>query len=200
MPVNLISSVALTNLNMTVEVRPDRLTNLWIEPILTQQVCSATIVPAATPSPGPLPGQGGAGAFYNLALATCTSQFPTGALQVAWLHFTTTTNGNSAFVALGLDNIVGLQPNGTPVRNFAPQSGRVVIIGEEPLLEAFIATNRQPTLMLYGKWPYDYVVETATDVRGPWTTNQSTTLTTNLWTPLTVPANRPQQFYRARRQ
>ena len=38
------------------------------------------------------------------------------------------------------------QPDGTEVRNFAPQAGRVVVVGAEPLLEAVLSTNRQAQL------------------------------------------------------
>ena len=37
------------------------------------------------------------------------------------------------------------------MRNFAPQAGRLVIIGEEPLLECLLGTNGRPSLLLYGK-------------------------------------------------
>ncbi len=39
--------------------------------------------------------------------------------------------------------------NGTLGANFAPQSGRVVIVGEEPLLEALPAASNQVQLLQY---------------------------------------------------
>ena len=129
---------------------------------------------------------------------TCSNQFLIGTQQVAWLHFTTGSNQSSAFVNLLLDNTLGFKPDGTEVRNFAPPAGRLVIIGEEPLLEAGFDTNRQPSLILYGQPGPGYVIETATDFGGPWTTNQSLTLP-DLWQPVAVPASAPQQFYRAKR-
>ena len=170
---------------MTVEAPADRLTGLRLESLIPE-ICGASLTPLSN-------------SLYWLSLPACSNRFLIGTQQVAWLYFTTVSNQSSAFVSLQLDNTVGFQQDGTEARNFAPQSGRLVIIGNDPLLEAFIATNRQPSLNLYGKPGPSYVVETATDVRGPWTTNQVTTLT-DLWTPLTVPANQPQQFYRAKRQ
>jgi hypothetical protein len=198
-PVQLISSVPLTNLSMTVGTAPGRLTNQWVEPIVPE-ICASALTSAATPHPRPLLDRGGEAEAYDLSLTTCSNQFLIGTQQVAWLHFTTISNQSSAFVALHLDNIVGFQADGTPVRNFAAQSGHLVIIGAEPLLEAFIGANRQPTLILYGQPARNYVVETATGVLGPWTPDQSIHLTDTLWTPLTLPANRPQQFYRAKRE
>jgi hypothetical protein len=75
------------------------------------------------------------------------------------LHFTAISNQSSAFVPLLIDNTVGRQPDGSEVRNFAPQAGRVVVVGGEPLLEAILASNRQPALILYGLPGPDYVIE-----------------------------------------
>jgi hypothetical protein len=97
--------------------------------------------------------------FYALTLSTCSNQSLIGTQQIAWLHFTAVSNQSSAFVSLKLDNTVGQQPDGAEVRNFAPQAGRVVVVGEEPLLEAILATNRQPALILYGKPGPDYVIQ-----------------------------------------
>lgn len=93
----------------------------------------------------------GEGDLYNLSLGTCSNQFLIGTQQVAWLHFSTVSNQTSAFVYLNLDNTVGQQPDGTEVRNFAAQSGRLVIIGEQPLLEAIPGANGQHEVILYGK-------------------------------------------------
>src|SRR5206468_6476521 len=86
----------------------------------------------------------------NLASAASVTQ------QVAWLNFTAATGQSSAFVSLKLDNGVGLQPDGTEVRNFAPQAGRTVVVGNEPLLEAVLTSNRQPALILYGQPAPDF--------------------------------------------
>ena len=121
--------------------------------------------------------------------------------QVAWLRFTTVSNQSSAFVNLNLDNTVGFHPDGTAVRNFAAQSGQLVVIGEEPLLEAGFDTSQAPTVMIYGKPGSTVVWETAQTI-GPeasWTAHPSITMT-NLWVQLPAPPNVPQQFYRARRQ
>lgn len=97
--------------------------------------------------------------FYEVTFSTCPNQFLIGTQQVAWLHFTAISNQSSAFVPLLLDNTVGQQPDGTEVRNFAPQAGRVVVVGEEPLLEAILGSNRQPALILYAKPGPGYVIE-----------------------------------------
>jgi hypothetical protein len=142
--------------------------------------------------------KGGTLTTYALTAGTCSNQFLLGTQQVAWLHFTTVSNRSSAFVNLNLDNTVGQHPDGTEVRNFAARSGQLVIIGEEPLLEAGFGENGQPVVNLYSKPGSGYMVETTAELNGLWTTNQTTTLT-ELWKALVVPGNASQQLYRAKR-
>ena len=74
---------------------------------------------------------------------------------------------SSAFVNLEIPETVGTQPDGTPARNFAPVAGRIVIIGEEPLLEAVTGANRQPELILYGRVGTTNLVEANADLGNP---------------------------------
>jgi hypothetical protein len=187
-PVNLISSVPLTNLSMTVDAPMDRLTGLWLEPIVPE-ICGAQIVPLSN-------------SVYRLSLATCSNQFLIGTQQVAWLHFTTLSNQSSAFVKLALDNTVGYQSDGTEVRNFGPQSGQLVVIGEEPLLEAVATGPQQANLILYGKPGPNYRILSCPSVNGcdPWQPFwQGSQVDLFQTLPITVTPNQA-QFFRARRQ
>jgi hypothetical protein len=215
-PVNLISSVPLTNLSMTVEVQPALLTNLTLEPIVPE-ICGGTLTPAlshpmgegvATPHPGPLLDRGGEGAaaapreFYALSLSTCADQWLMGTQQVAWLHFQALSNHPSAFVALQLDITVGLQPNGVEVRNFALQAGHVVVVGEEPLLEAFFETNHLPALMLYAKTGTTNAIiasPSLTMPRDSWTAAPPVVMT-NLYQRILPPVTNQWMFYQGRRE
>jgi hypothetical protein len=158
-------------------------------------------VGAGIPSPGG-EGQGeGEREFYEVKLATCPSQFLIGTQQVAWLHFTAISNQSSEFVPLLLDNTVGRQPDGSEVRNFAPQAGRVVVVGAEPLLEAVLSTNREAQLILYAPPGTTVRLETMTSLSSsiPWTFWHDVTLT-GLSTNLTpVPSNGQTLFIRGRR-
>ena len=73
-----------------------------------------------------------------------------GPTAVGQLGFTAVSNQNSAFVPLIISEIQGTKPNGTPVGNSFGQSGRVVVIGTQPLLEAWRGTNSQRMLTLFG--------------------------------------------------
>ncbi len=194
-PIHLISSVPLTNLAMTVAAAAGRLTNLWVESILTQQVCTASLTPSVSNT---VPDSD----LFDLSLLTCSNQFLIGTQQVAWLHFTTVSNLPSAFVSLNLDDITGYQSDGTAVRNFAPQSGRLVIVGEEPLLECLLGTNGRPALVLYGKpdWNCDVDARATLDMVTPWQFYQQTTLTDLFQTFHLVPASNSPRFFRAVRK
>jgi len=58
-------------------------------------------------------------------------------------------NQSSAFVPVTLNNILGVQPDGTVVSNLFAQAGRVVIVGEEPLLEITRTGSDQVQFDLY---------------------------------------------------
>jgi hypothetical protein len=90
-----------------------------------------------------------------------------GTQQLAWLHFSTVCTQSSAFVNLEIPDTIGTQPDGTLARNFAPQAGRVVVIGAEPLLEAYMGTNGHPVLVLYGQIGTNYVVQATADLSDP---------------------------------
>ena len=218
-PVNLISSVPLTNLSMTVETDTNRLINLWLEPIVPE-ICANSLVfigtnagsgdpafnvdanagsgdPAYNVGPVPSPG----GGRYLLMFTTCSNRFLIGTQQVAWLNFTAATGQSSAFVSLKLDNGVGLQPDGSEVRNFAPQAGRTVVVGHEPLLEAVLTSNRQPALILYGQTGPDYVIEgkPRLDVALPWQVVWEGTQTNLFQQIQPIGGTNRMMFFRARR-
>jgi hypothetical protein len=139
--------------------------------------------------------------FYEITLTTCPNQSLIGTQQVAWLHFTAISNQSSAFVPLLLDNAVGLQPDGTEVRNFAPQAGRVVIVGEEPLLEALPSTNGQVQVILYARPGATHLLQTTVELpaQGSWSPWQQVT-PTSLIHAMPLPTTNQTLFIRALRQ
>ena len=185
-PIYLISTVPLTNLEMILVSPPGRLVSFSIQPIVPQ-ICASSITPLTN-------------SFQQLNLMACANQWLMGTQQVAWLNFTAATNQSSAFVSLQFTNLRGYEPDGTPVANFAPQAGRVVVVGQEPLLECVRGTNAQPQLILYGKPAITCAIEwRANLVVGNWG-NVLTGLTvpTNLWLSVSPPpSGSALNFYRA---
>lgn len=141
--------------------------------------------------------------LQRLNFVACPGQSLIGTQQVAWLNFITVSNQSSAFVRLEFTDLVGRMADGTPVANFAPQSGRVVVIGEEPLLEMVHGTNTQPLLFLYGQPASGYTIETRPNLAsGAWQAAvPGLTITTNLWLEFPPPASASREnYYRALRQ
>jgi hypothetical protein len=98
---------------------------------------------------------------------------------------------------LVVTNVQGLKTDGTAVGNTFGQAGRVVVIGPQPLLEAWLSTNAHRMLTLYGNPGASYLMN--------YNTNLATTNWLSAWrVPLTnlsetfeADEKRAQIFYRA---
>ena len=101
-----------------------------------------------------------------------------------------------------IPDTVGTQPDGTLARNFAPQSGRVVVVGTNALLEAFMGADGQPALVLYGPSGANYVLEATSDLSKPppWQAVWEGTLTDLFRLIEPAPGTGQVLFYRARRE
>jgi RHS repeat-associated protein len=184
-PMYLLSTVELTNLSFRVVYPANRFTNLGVH-VNTQQV------------PIPLTTNLAAGDFL-LSFTLPEDRILHGPTNVGDFCFSTLANQSSAFVPLVVTNLVGRKPSGTVVANAFGYPGRVVVIGRQPLLEAFLSTNGEPMLVLYGNPGTNYVVEYRTTLQSgaPWAEYARVTLT-NL--SVTLPARQtaaPLVVYRA---
>ena len=141
------------------------------------------------------------GEFYALTFATCSNQWLIGTQQVAWLYVTAITNQHSAFVPVALIDLLGVQPGGVVVSNLFAQAGRVVIVGEEPLLEVFPSTNGLVQAVLYAPVGSTNVVQTSPDLPAlSWSAWQPVTMTNLLQSLPLLPATNRTLFFRAVRQ
>jgi hypothetical protein len=189
LPVNLMSSGSLSNLDMLVDALERWLTDLSVETNVAG-VCASGISRLSN-------------SVYLLSLAACSNQWLYGTQQVAWLYVSAVSNQPSAFVPVAISGGVGAQPDGTLVTNYLSQAGRVVVIGEEPLLEASTRSNGQPGLTLYGATNWNHTLETAPELGNPagwqpaWTNLHTTNLVRHL-----VPgsATNGTWFFRAKRE
>jgi hypothetical protein len=149
-PVVLLSTTALTNMVFTVPLPPDRLTNFALvvnsPQVLTQQLQISGV------------------SNLQVSFILPASSVLHGPTNVGLLSFVALTNQSSAFVPLPLTNVSGKKPDGGPVANAYGQPGRVVIIGNEPLLEAALGTNAQRLLTLYGKPGSSYQMAFSTNL------------------------------------
>jgi len=134
--------------------------------VIVPQICGSHLQPIG-------------GSYYQLTFATCPGQWLIGTQHVAWLNFTAAPGMSSTSLTLELDNITGQQPDGTPVANFAPQSGRVVVVGVQPYLELIRVPGSNLSFILYS------AVNSTNRVQ--WTESLATPGVWNLWQQVVMP-------------
>jgi hypothetical protein len=123
-----------------------------------------------------------------------------GSNVLAQLSFQVLSSQSSAFVPLPVRNLAAMKPAGTAYVNPVPGAGRLVVVGNAPLLEGL----PQPTgrsLELYGKVGASYQVQFATSLAKPILWQPLLTYAqTNVSQPLNLSATPPLIFYRLHQQ
>ena len=157
---NLLSTVGLTNLTWNLSDPSGRLTN-WVFASSNAAIASAT----------------SSQAFFSLSTAggqTLQSPSLLGTIRFQALP------GPSEFILVVATNVLGAEVSGDVVGNIASGSGRVVLVGNDPLLEPLRDTNAAQTLILYGNPGSSYQLMFTTNLMSPawdtWTTGTSTNL------------------------
>ncbi len=135
-PIQLLSTVELTNLAFTVVYPADRFTSFQVT------VDNQVVVPPHTTNLE-------AGRF-RVAFDLPADRILHGPTNAGSLVFTALSNQSSAFVPLEIVDIDGLKPSGQIVANAFGQPGRVVVVGQEPLLEGVTGVGVNPVIILYG--------------------------------------------------
>jgi hypothetical protein len=180
-PVNLLSTVAVTNLSFTLSYPTNRFNNWTL-------TTTNTAIGGVSVESGPT--------NASFTLGTKSGQVLQGPAQVGMSGFGAMSN-SSAFVPLAIGNIQGTKSDGSPVGNTIGLGGRVVVIGKEPLLEAALSTNAQRLLTLYGNPGSSYLVSDKTNLLGTnWLVGWRVPMT-NLAETFGLDAAHPMIFYRA---
>jgi RHS repeat-associated protein len=184
-PVRVIASIPLTDLGFSLNFLPGRLTNFAI-------VNSASNLQWAniledTPAQA---------AVY---MKTLTNQSIQGTQQVFQVSFTAVSNQPSAFIPVTLDTVTATREDGASFTSGVGIGGRLVVIGQQPLLEALLATNGQRFLALYGRPGASYALESATNslAAAQWAYLLHVPITNFVWQTPELDATPAQIFYRA---
>jgi len=151
-PINLFSSVALTNLQFTLNLPPQGLGNFSLNALLpgvtgSLQTLSATQL------------------VVHLAAASGHSLQAT-QQQVADFCFTAASTQTSVILPLLVSAITPLRGDGSLVLDTGTQFGQVVVVGENPFLLATLPTPETPLLTLYGIPNVTNTVEAAASLSG----------------------------------
>jgi hypothetical protein len=162
-PVNLLTTVPLTNLSFTL-ASPAGFLSDWTISSTNAAIASATMVEGNASLP-------------QFSFAVQNGQVLQGASVIGSICLDTLT-GAAAFVPLVVTNISAMASDNSPATNLLSQNGRVVVIGPQSMLEASLDTNSNPTLTLYGHPGVSYDVLSTTNLAdgGSWATVRNTTL------------------------
>lgn len=185
-PVNLTTSDGLAALDVTLGVAPGRLTNLSVTALSPEIDPAAVGVTVQSVS------------NVVLHLPARPGQLIAGSKEVARFAFRATPGLPSAFVPLSIKQVTATRPNSSTLTNLTLASGRLVIVGNESLLEATTTTNNSRALTLYAKPYFSYALEYTTNL-GPgaaWTRLRPMAIT-QLATPMTGLEGISPIFYRA---
>ena len=181
-PVTLVSTLGLTNLNFTVSTWPDRFTN-WAMAVSNTAVATVSVETI-----------GSSQTVFNLKVKDGETLH--GPALLGSLEFDALP-GASAFLPLLPTDIRGIKLDGTPVGNSFGQAGRVVAIGREPLLDAFLTESNQPALVLYGQPGSTNRLESTLALPPAFWTPGEEVIMTNLWQILHPAATNRMEFFRA---
>lgn len=143
------ASVGLATINVTLNIPPGHLTNFAL----------SALAPELNPGTSTVTAQGGSS--WLLHFAAQAGQSFSGAKPLAQLTFTAAAGQPSAFVPLQIAGLAATKPDNSPVSQVLAQSGRVVVVGDEPLLEALRSPDESRTLALYGRPNASYAIEYA---------------------------------------
>ena len=130
-PVNLFTTIGLTNLHFTLVYPDSRFTN-WTISVTNSTIATGT-VQILDSSHG----------LYGVAAKS--GQMLQGPTVIGSILFSALP-GSSAFIPLLVTNVAGTKADGSPAGNITGQPGRVVVVGSQSLLEAWLSTDRQRML------------------------------------------------------
>jgi hypothetical protein len=182
LPVNLFTTVGLTSLSFTLSCPPGFLTN-WN--------ASSTNSAIAYVETGI---QNSSQPTFGFGLQT--GQALQGASVIGSICLETLP-GRSAFVPLVFTSFAATTSGNTPATVYTAQGGRVVVVGNQPLLEASAGANSSRTLILYGTPGQSITLLSTTNLSKPnsWTTYGAVTLTNLFQTVSLGGATNPAQFF-----
>jgi hypothetical protein len=182
-PVNLLSTVALTNLNFTVNYLSNRFENWSFTPNPSNDAIDGHTSAALDP------------AHAAFGFGTKSGRVFQGPALAGNVAFSAVSN-SSAFLPLTIENIQGTKSDGSLAGNTVGLNGRVVVIGPQPLVEGWMATNGR-MLTLYGNPGASYQIAYNTNLLATNWLSAWRVPMTNLAEVFLADQTSPQLFYRA---
>lgn len=155
-PIELNAS-SVTNFSFTMDLATNRFSNMTLQP-LSPSLGSATLQVTASNR-------------IQVNMSAVSGQTFQGDQQIAQFNFVTASNQPSAFIQLSPRSVQARNVDSSVTSNILLQDGRMVVIGNEPLLETSLGANRSRNLTLYGKPGASYQIQYCTNIVNPpaWT-------------------------------
>jgi hypothetical protein len=179
---NVYSSAGVTDIRGRLCVPPGYVTDVNVRPIIG----FATKTPA-----GP--------DCYDLRLTMPSGSPILGNAALAWFNFHTLSN-QTTIVPLWMSDVTATKPGGELIPKVVGRDGRVVVVGREALLEAWMTTNRLPMLTLYAPTGSRHALQWTTNLSdSSWLTGPTFEML-ELWRTFEVPTNEPSLFFRTEQQ
>ncbi len=181
-PLQLTSSLDLTNLSAILQGPASSLTNFTLQAV-SPEVLSTLLQPLGDNE-------------YSLNLTLNPALSPGGTRTLAQLNFAAAPQLHSAIVPLAFSQPAATQSDGTPAPKPGVGVGRVFLIAREPLLDAWLGNHAARMITLYGKPWASYEMDYSTNVGASWQEFMRVPLT-NTYTVIAATNSLPQVFYRA---
>ena len=150
LPILLNASTAITNVSVLLQVDTNHFTSLSLQGLVPQ---------LGTPT-----FQSVGSNLFLLKFPAASGQNLLGNQAIAQINFTAASNQPSAFVPFTPGSLQGLNVDGSPALSLGLGGGRVVIIDNQPLLEATQAADGSRNLTLFGKDGASYQVQFSTNL------------------------------------
>jgi hypothetical protein len=186
-PISLLSTVSLTNLNFSLLTEAGRFTN-WAITATNGVIGAATVQAPDSSQPQ-----------FNLAVQS--GQGLLGAASVGSICVGSLPVGSSEFATLAVASIAATTSSNTLVGSVYGDAGRVTLIAGQPLLEAARGTNHTTVVTLYGNPGTNYGIQYTTNLFPEvWTALTNLTLTNAVQFVYPGRATNRMEFFRAVQQ
>jgi hypothetical protein len=187
-PVSLYSTVSVTNVNFSIATLSGRFAN-WQVTAGNLNMVTATAQAADPSNP-------------QFSFAVKSGPALLGASSLGTISFQVLPAGDSAFATLAVNKIVPTALDSTLAAPAFGQSGRVVLIAAQPLLDVSLTNSSKPVLTLYGNPGSNYVLQCANNLLAPspWTPFTNFTLAGAVQVVNPGSLTNPVGFFRAAQQ
>lgn len=150
-PLVLKTSASVASLDVTLNLPASRFTNMNLTTLSSEIDPASVSVTVKSAS------------NVVLHLPALSNQTITGSKQIANFNFKAVTNQHSAFVPVEITQLAATKTGGPLVTNLSYESGRIVVVGRESLLENTISENGGQDLTLYANPMHSYSIEYSTN-------------------------------------